>query len=174
MKIISRGAGNVTENDVMLAAASEAIIIGFAVGTESAAVSLADREKIEIRTYNVIYDALDDVKAALEGMLKPIYQERVTGEAEVRATFKSTKAGVIAGCMVTKGKMIAGAIMRVFRKNQKVYEGKLDSLRHVKSDVKEMTAGQECGIASNSWNGFEEGDRVVCVVMDQIKRTIDS
>jgi translation initiation factor IF-2 len=174
VKIISRGAGNVNESDVMLAAASEAIIIGFAIGTESAAVSLADREKIEIRTYNVIYDALNDVKDALEGMLKPIYQERETGEAEVRATFKSTKAGVIAGCLVTKGKIHANSIMRVYRKNQKVYEGKIDSLRHVKSDVKEMTAGQECGIASNSWNGFEEGDRVVGVVMDQIKRTIDS
>ncbi len=173
VKVISRGTGNVIESDVMLAAASDAIIIGFAVGTENSAASLADREKIEIRTYNVIYDALNDVKAALEGMLKPIFEERETGEAEVRATFKSAKAGVIAGCMVMKGKIYANSIMRVFRKDKKVYEGKIDSLRHVKSAVKEMTAGQECGISSNGWDGFEEGDKIVGVVMDQIKRTID-
>lgn len=173
VKVISRSVGNVTESDVMLAAASDAIIIGFAVGTESTAASLADREKIQIRTYSVIYDALNDVKAALEGMLKPIFEERETGEAEVRATFKSAKAGVIAGCMVMKGKIYAGSIMRVFRKDKKVYEGKIDSLRHVKSTVKEMTAGQECGISSNAWDGFEEGDRIVGVVMEQIKRTID-
>ena len=174
VKIIARGAGNVTENDVMLASASDAIIVAFAVGTEPTAGSLADREKIEIRSYNVIYDALDDLKNALEGMLKPIFQERQTGESEVRALFKSTKAGVIAGCMVLTGKMHAGGIMRVFRKTQKVFEGKMDSLRHVKSDVKEMTAGQECGIANNKWNGFEVGDKIQCIVMDQIKRTIDS
>lgn len=176
VKIISRGTGNVTENDVLLASASDAIIIAFAVGTESSAASLADREKIEIRSYTVIYDAIDEVKAALEGMLKPIYQERLAGEAEVRALFKSSLTGTIAGCMVTSGKMISGSTMRIFRKNQtqKAWEGKLDSLRHVKSDVKEMTAGQECGISSKTYNAFEVGDRIQSVVMEQIKRTIDS
>ncbi len=176
VKIISRGAGNVTENDVLLASASDAIIIAFAVGSESSAVSLADREKIEIRNYDVIYDAIDEVKAALEGMLKPIYQERLAGEAEVRALFKSSLTGVIAGCLVTSGKIIAGSTMRVFRKNQtqKAFEGKLDSLRHVKSDVKEMVAGQECGISSKTYNNFEVGDRIQSIVMEQIKRSIDS
>ncbi len=176
VKIISRGTGNVTENDVLLASASDAIIIAFAVGTESSAASLADREKIEIRSYTVIYDAIDEVKAALEGMLKPIYQERLAGEAEVRALFKSSLTGTIAGCMVTSGKIIAGSTMRIFRKNQqtqKAWEGKLDSLRHVKSDVKEMTAGQECGISSKTYNAFEVGDRIQSIVMEQIKRTID-
>jgi translation initiation factor IF-2 len=166
--------GNITENDVLLASASDAIIIGFAVGSESSAASLADREKIEIRTYTVIYDALNELKAALEGMLKPLYQERLTGEAEVRATFKSSHTGVIAGCLVTVGKIHAGSTMRVYRGKQKIFEGKIDSLRHVKSDVKEMVAGQECGISSKTFNNFEVGDRIEGVVMEQIKRSIDS
>ncbi len=173
VKIISRGAGNVSESDVMLASASDAIIIAFAVGTEGAARSLADREKIEIRNYDVIYDAINDVKAALEGMLKPLYEEKLMGEADVKATFKSTKAGVIAGCYVREGKLIAGSILRVLRKGNKVYEGELDSLRHVKSEVKEMTAGQECGVSSKNFNDFQEGDVLQSIVQEQIKRSID-
>jgi len=174
VKIIARGAGNVSESDVMLASASNAIIIAFAVGVETAAVGLADREKIEIRTHDVIYSAIDEVKAGLEGMLKPIFEERLSGEAEVRDTFKSTKAGTIAGCLVTSGKLIAGSMLRVFRRDQKVFEGKLDSLRHHKVEVKEMVAGQECGVSPKGFNDFQVGDTLRSIVMEQIKRNLDT
>lgn len=174
VKIIARGVGNVTESDVMLASASNAVIIGFAVGVDGSAASLADREKIEIRAYNVIYDAINDVRAALEGMLEPVFEERKVGEAEVRDTFKSTKAGVIAGCLVTVGKLIAGQKLKVLRNDKLVYEGKLESLRHVKQDVKEMVAGQECGVATRGFDDFKVGDILECITQEQIKRTIDA
>jgi translation initiation factor IF-2 len=174
VKIVSRGAGNVTESDVMLASASSAIIIAFSVGSENAAVGLADREKIEIRQYKVIYDAINDVKAALEGMLEAVFEERLSGEAEVRATFRSTKAGVIAGCLVTSGKLIQGSVLRVWRRGNKVFEGKIDSLKHVKENVKEMVAGQECGVSSNKFDDFQEGDILQSIVMQGVKRDIEA
>ncbi len=173
VRFVSRGVGQVTENDVNLAAASEAFIIAFAVGATPMAKQLADREKVEIRNYDVIYDAIDDVKAALEGLLKPMFEEVYMGEAEVRQLFKSTKAGGIAGCMVLEGKFVKGDIMRVFRKQKQLFEGKVDSLRHFKEEVKEMVAGQECGISTNGFNGFEEGDRIKAFTMKRLKRTLD-
>jgi len=172
VRIISRGAGNVTENDVMLASASDAIVIAFSVGIENAAVGLADREGIEIREYSVIYAAIDDVKNALEGMLEPVYEERLSGEAEVRAMFKSTKAGTIAGCLVTSGKIVVGSTLRVWRKGKKVFDGKIDGLKHYKEDVKEMVAGQECGISSKGFDEFVEGDVLQSIVLESIKRDI--
>ena len=173
VRFVSRGVGQVTENDVNLAAASDAFIIAFAVGATPMAKQLADREKVEIRNYDVIYDAIDDVKAALEGLLKPMFEEIYMGEAEVRQLFKSTKAGGIAGCMVLEGKFTKGDIMRVFRKQKQLFEGKVDSLRHFKEEVKEMVAGQECGISTNGFNNFEEGDRIKCFTMKRLKRTLD-
>ncbi len=173
VKFVSRGVGQVTENDVNLASASEAFIIAFAVGVAPGAQALADREKVEIRPYDVIYDAIDDVKAALEGLLKPMYEEVYMGEAEVRQLFKSTKAGGIAGCMVTEGKFVKGGILRVFRNQKQLFEGKVDSLRHFKEEVKEMAAGQECGISTNGFNNFEELDKLRCFTMKQLKRTLD-
>ncbi|HEX9995855.1 MAG TPA: translation initiation factor IF-2 [Abditibacterium sp.] len=173
VRIISRGVGGVTENDVNLASASEAIIIAFAVNADTGATALADREKVEIRKHDVIYSAIDEVKAGLEGMLTPMYNEKYMGEAEVRDTFKSTKAGTIAGCYVKDGKMIAGAIMRVFRNKRQVFEGKLDSLRHFKEEVKEMVASQECGISSARFNDIQVGDTIQCLIKERIKRTID-
>ncbi len=174
VRIIARGAGNVNESDVMLASASEAIIIAFTVGTDPAAVGLADREGVEIRSYNVIYDAINEIKAALEGMLEPIYEERLAGEADVRALFKSTKAGTIAGCLVQEGKLIKGSTLRVWRRDRKVFDGKLDSLKHVKQDVQEMVAGQECGVSSNKFDAFEEGDVLQSVLMVPVKRDIEA
>jgi len=180
VRIISRGVGNVTESDVMLASASGAVIISFAVGAEPAAASLADREKIEIRNYKVIYDAIDEIKAGLEGMLEPVYQERLSGEAEVRDLFKSTRTGTIAGCLVVTGKFISGSILRVLRgtapgaPKKQIFQGRVDSLRHVKADVKEMVAGQECGIACKNYDDFQIGDMLQSVVRDEIKRTLDS
>ena len=173
VRFVSRGVGQVTENDVNLASASDAFIIAFAVGATPMARQLAEREKVEIRNYDVIYDAIDDVKAALEGMLKPMFEEIYMGQAEVRQLFKSTKAGGIAGCMVTEGKFLKGDILRVFRKQKQLFEGKVDSLRHFKEEVKEMVAGQECGISTNGFNGFEEGDVLKCFSMKRLKRTLD-
>jgi translation initiation factor IF-2 len=174
VRIISRGVGSVTENDVNLASASEAIIIAFTVGIEGGARSLADREDVEIRSYTVIYDALNDLRAGLEGMLSPIFLEKYSGEAIVRMLFKSTKAGTIAGCYVSDGKMIQGAILKVLRNKKQIFEGKIDALRHYKDEVKEMVASQECGISTNGFNDFQEGDILQCYVKEQIKRTIDT
>ena len=173
VRFVSRGVGQVTENDVNLAAASDAFIIAFAVGATPMARQLADREKVEIRNYDVIYDAIDDVKSALEGLLKPMFEEIYMGEAEVRQLFKSTKAGGIAGCMVLEGKFLKGDILRVFRNQKQLFEGKVDSLRHFKEEVKEMAAGQECGISTNGFNNFQEGDRLKCFTMKRLKRTLD-
>jgi translation initiation factor IF-2 len=173
-KIVTRGVGNVTESDINLAAATKAVIIGFAVKMDAQARALAEREGVDVRLYTVIYDALDDVKAAMEGMLKPIFEEKYAGEAEVRATFKSTKAGTIAGCLVLDGKMVAGGIMRLSRKGKQIYEGKIDSLRHLKNEVKEVTMGVECGLSPKGFNDIQEGDRIKCFVMERIKRTLDS
>ncbi len=173
VRFVSRGVGQVTENDVNLASASDAFIIAFSVGATPMARQLADREKVEIRNYDVIYDAIDDVKAALEGLLKPMFEEIYMGEAEVRQLFKSTKAGGIAGCMVTDGKFLKGDIMRVFRNQKQLFEGKVDSLRHFKEEVKEMAAGQECGISTNGFNSFQEGDKLRCFSMKRLKRTLD-
>jgi translation initiation factor IF-2 len=173
VRIISRGVGGVSESDVMLASASEAIIIAFTVAVDNAALSLADREKVDVRKYDVIYAAIDEVKAALEGMLTPMFNEKYMGQAEVRDTFKSTKAGVIAGCYVSDGKMLQGSIMRVLRNKKQVFEGKMDSLRHYKEEVKEMVASQECGISSTRFNDFQVGDVIQCFIKEQIKRTID-
>ena len=173
VRIVTRSAGNVTENDVLLASATDAFIIAFSVGVEGSAASLADREGVEIREYSVIYDALNDIKAALEGMLTPVFEERLLGECEVRALFKSTRAGTIAGCYVIAGKIVSGSVLRLYRRGRKVYEGKIDSLKHLKADVKEMVGGQECGVSANKFDNFEEGDVIQSIDMVPIKRSID-
>ncbi len=173
VRILSRGVGNVSENDVNLAEASQAIIIAFAAGTEPSAFTLADRDKVEIRTYNVIYDAINDVKAAMDGMLTPIYEEKLAGEAEVRALFSSARAGTIAGCSVREGKVVAGSMLRVWRSGQRIFEGRIDTLKHLKADVKEMISGQECGISCSNFNDFREGDVLQSIILERIKRGID-
>ena len=173
VRIIARGAGGVSENDVMLASASDAIIIAFGVSTDASSAGLADREGIEVREYSVIYAAIDDVRDALEGMLEPIFEERLSGEADVRALFKSTRSGTIAGCLVMHGKFVKGAILRVWRGGKKVFDGKIDSLKHYKEEVKEMAGGQECGVSSNAFDDFQIGDTLQCVVMENAKRGRD-
>lgn len=174
VKIVSRGVGIVNENDVNLAAASDGIVIAFAVGSDAAAVSLADREKVEIRPYTVIYDAIDDVRAALEGLLTPLFEEKLSGEAEVVALFESSRAGKIAGCRIRSGKLVAGAVLRIQRRGQQIFEGKIDSLRHTKDVVKEMSAPAECGVSAHNFNDFQPHDMLQCFVQVQIKRSIDS
>jgi translation initiation factor IF-2 len=157
VRIVHSGSGNITENDVMLAIASKGIIIGFNTRPEPGAKRLAEQEGIDIRVYQVIYALLEDVEKALKGMLEPTYVDVVEGHGEVRATF-STRQGKIAGVYVTDGKMSRGALARVVRKGQPVFEGQVSSLKHFKDNVREITAGFECGVGVEGFSEFEIGD----------------
>ena len=159
LRVIHGAVGGITETDVMLASASNAIIIGFTVRPEPKAQEIADREKVDIRVYRVIYDAINDVKAAMEGLLEPTLKERVLGRAEVRQTFSIPKVGVVAGVYVTDGTMTrASAGIRVIRDNVIVYEGKIGSLKRFKEDVKEVQGGYECGVGVENFNDIKIGD----------------
>jgi len=168
--IIHAGVGDVTESDVMLAAASSAIIIGFNVRGEAQAKALAEEQGIDVRLYQVIYDIIDDVRAAMVGLLAPVYEEEVVGRAEVKAVFKASKVGTIAGCGVTKGKIVRGADMRVLRGDQKVHQGKVDSLKHLKEDVREVLEGFECGIFSTGYSDVQIGDVIEVYRTREVRR----
>ena len=167
--VLLKGVGGITENDVQLAAASNAIIIGFNVRPEAKAAALAEREGVDIRTYSIIYEVLNDIKAAMEGLLEPTLKERVLGRAEVRQVFMVTKVGAVAGCYVTDGTIVrAGASVRVVRDGVVVYEGRLASLRRFKDDVKEVQAGYECGITVENFNDVKPGDRFEVFTVDKV------
>jgi translation initiation factor IF-2 len=172
VKIAHSGVGSVSESDVNLASASRAIIVGFHVGTEPGVEELARDQGIDIRTYEIIYEVIDDVKAIMEGNLRPVFEEVILGKAEVRAIFKISRTGVIAGCAVLEGSMKRRESLRIFRGGQLIHESKLDSLRHVKDDVNEVERGRECGISLNNWNGFQEGDILECYTMRQVIRRL--
>ncbi len=158
VNIIHKGVGAITENDVLLATASDAIIIGFNVRPMGNARQIADREEIDIRTYSIIYDAINDVKDAMEGMLSPEMREEETGTAEVRETFKISKVGTIAGCIVTNGKIFRSSNVRLIREGVVVYTGELSSLKRFKDDVREVSKGYECGLQIKNYNDIREGD----------------
>lgn len=158
INIIHKGVGQITESDVLLAAASDAIMIGFNVRAGANAKELADKEEIEIRTYSVIYKAIDEVKEAMEGMLSPEIQEQVIGIVEIRETFKITKVGTIAGCMVLSGKVTRNSKVRLLRDGIVKFDGELESLKRFKDDVKEVTKGYECGLNIKGYNDIEVGD----------------
>ena len=158
VNIILQGVGQITESDVLLAAASDAIMIGFNVRAGVNAKDLADKEEIEIRTYSVIYKAIDEVKEAMEGMLSPEIKEQVIGNVEIRETFKITKVGTIAGCMVLTGKVTRNSKIRLLRDGIVKFEGELESLKRFKDDVKEVTKGYECGLNIKGYNDIETGD----------------
>jgi len=167
--VLLKGVGGVTENDVQLAAASNAIIIGFNVRPEAKAAALAEREGVDIRTYSIIYEVLNDIKAAMEGLLEPTLKERVLGRAEVRQVFMIEKVGAVAGCYVTDGTIVrAGSSVRVVRDGVVVYEGRLASLRRFKDDVKEVQAGYECGITVENFNDIKPGDRFEVFTIDKV------
>ena len=167
--IILKGVGGITENDVQLASASNAIIIGFNVRPETKAATLAEREGIDIRNYSIIYEALNDIRAAMEGLLEPTFKERVIGRAEVRKVFVIPKAGAVAGCYVTDGSITrTSAGIRVVRDSAVVYEGKIGSLRRFKDDVKEVQAGYECGISVENFNDLKPGDRFEVYTLDKV------
>lgn len=158
VSIIHKGVGAITESDVLLASASNAIIVGFNVRPMSNARALAEKEEIDIRTYSIIYDAINDLKSAMEGMLSPEMREEVTGTVEIRELFKISKVGTIAGCMVTDGKIYRNSKIRLLRENVVIYTGELSSLKRFKDDVKEVSKGYDCGLQIKNYNDIKEGD----------------
>ena len=171
VRVIHTGVGGITESDVMLAAASKAIVVGFNVRPNAEAKSLADREGVDIRTYKVIYKLTEDIEAALVGMLTPDIVEEITGTAEVRQLFKASKIGTIAGCMVTSGTIARGANVRVIRDGVIVWDGGIDSIRHLKDEVKEIKEGFECGIVLKSFADLQEADVLEAYVSKSVERT---
>jgi translation initiation factor IF-2 len=171
IRTILGGVGAVTESDVMLASASNAIIIGFNVRPENAAKSVAEEQQVDIRLYRVIYNAIDDIRAAMVGMLDPIFEEKVIGHATIRQLFKASGIGTIGGAYVTDGKITRNAQVRVLRDNIVVYEGTLSTLRRFKDDVREVLSNYECGLVLYRFNDIKEGDVVEAFVMEEIKRS---
>ncbi len=170
IRVIHGGVGAITETDVMLASASNAIVIGFNVRPEPTAKNVADAEKVDLRMYRVIYNAIEDITAAMKGMLEPVFKEVVTGHAEIRQIFKASGVGNIAGCYVTDGKFLRNAKVRVTRDGKVVYEGTLDTLKRFKDDVKEVNTGYECGMLFNKFNDIRENDIVEGFMMEEIPR----
>jgi translation initiation factor IF-2 len=172
VNVIHNGVGAVSETDVMLASASNAIIIGFNVRPDSKARKYAEDENIDVRLYRVIYETIEDVKKAMSGMLDPEYKEKYLGRAEVRALFKVPNVGVIAGSYVIDGKIQRNADVRVLRNGVIIYEGQLSSLKRFKDDAKEVAENYECGIGIKDFNDIKEGDTIEAFVMEEIPRQI--
>ncbi len=173
VKVIHKGVGAISEGDVLLAAASRAIVVGFHVRPNVNARKLAETEKVDIRIYNIIYDAISEIKSALEGMLSPVVSEEVVGTLEVRETFKVPKAGTIAGCMVMDGKIVRGAKIRLFRDGIAVYEGEIGSLKRFKEDVREVEKGYECGLNISNFNDVKVGDIIEAFKLIETKKKLD-
>nr|MBP6454893.1 translation initiation factor IF-2 [Bacteroidales bacterium] len=172
VNVIHKAVGAISESDVLLAAASNAIIIGFQVRPSSNARKLADKEEIEIRLYSVIYDAINEVRSGIEGMLAPEEKEEITATAEVRETFKISKVGTIAGCMVKEGKLTRSAKIRVIRDGIVIYTGTLGSLKRFKDDVKEVASGYDCGLNVDNFNDIKVGDIIESYTIVEIKRKL--
>jgi translation initiation factor IF-2 len=174
LHVIHASAGAINKDDVMLASASNAIIVGFNVRPIAEAQAIAEREKVEIRRYNIIYDVVDDIKAAMEGMLAPELQEKVLGAAEIRDLFKVPKIGIIAGCYVNSGKIRRGASVRVVRDGIDIYTGKVSSLKRFKEDAREVESGFECGIGVENYNDLKVGDSIEAFEVVQVAKTLES
>ncbi|PKP18023.1 MAG: translation initiation factor IF-2 [Bacteroidetes bacterium HGW-Bacteroidetes-23] len=172
IKIIHKGVGAITESDVLLASASDAIIIGFNVRPAGNAKQLADKEEIDIKTYSIIYDAIDDLKDAMEGMLSPELKEEISGTAEIRETFKISKIGTIAGCMVIDGKIIRSSKIRLIREGVVIYTGELVALKRFKDDVKEVSKGYDCGMQIKGYNDIEVGDLIESFSQVEVKKKL--
>ena len=168
INILHEGTGNIGKNDVMLAAASKAIVIGFNVEVDPAVERLADTEGVSIRLYNIIYRLVEDIERALKGMLEPEIKETVIGRAEVRATFRITKIGKVAGCYVVNGELRRNAKVRVLRGDEVIYDGDISSLKHLQDDVTEVRTGFECGITFRKFNDFDEGDIIQCYIVEEV------
>ena len=170
IKVVHGGVGAINESDVILASASNAIIIGFNVRPDAMAKAAAEREKVDMRLYRVIYNAIEDIEAAIKGMLDPVYREKVIGHVEVRQIYKASGVGTIAGCYVLDGTITKDAQSRIVRDGIVIYEGELASLKRFKDDVKEVKAGFECGIVFEKYNDIKEGDQIEAFVMEEIPR----
>ena len=170
VRVLHSAVGAITQDDVNLASAFDAIIIGFNVRPDATARTIADREKVDVRLYSIIYKAIEDMEKALKGMLAPEYREVMLGHAEVRNVFKITGAGIIAGCYVQDGKVQRNAGVRLLHENVVIFEGKLSSLKHLKDDVKEMAAGYECGMSLEGFDNIKEGDTIECYTQELIER----
>lgn len=172
LSVIHAAAGAINENDIMLASASEALLVGFHVRPTPRAQSLAEREKVDIRKYSIIYDAVEDIRSAMEGMLAPDLKEEVIGTIDVRDTFKVPKIGVIAGCYVTEGKVTRDAKVRVFREGVQIHEGSISSLKRFKDDAKEVATGFECGIGIEGFQDIQVGDQIEAFLVREIAKKL--
>ncbi|MBI5683147.1 MAG: translation initiation factor IF-2 [Deltaproteobacteria bacterium] len=172
IKIMHSAVGGINEGDVMLASASNAIIIGFNIRPEPKVLALAEKEGVDIRLYSIIYDVTDDIKKAMEGMLAPTLKEKILGRAAIRDVFHITRVGNIAGCYVTDGKILRGANVRLIRDNVVIYNGKLSSLKRFKDDVKEVVSGYECGMGIENYNDIKAGDIIEAYVMEEVARKL--
>jgi translation initiation factor IF-2 len=172
LRVIRSGAGAISEGDVLLAAASNAVVIGFNVRPERKAADAAERDKVEVRLYTVIYDAVEDIKKAMEGMLEPTIREVRLGAAEVRDTFKISKVGTIAGSYVTDGKVNRQAQVRLLRDNVVIFTGKVSSLKRFKDDASEVKSGTECGIGIAGYNDVKPGDVIEFFTTEKVKETL--
>jgi len=172
VNVIASGVGGITESDVNLAAASKAIIIGFNVRADASARTAVKETGVDIRYYSIIYEAIDDVKAAISGLLSPEIREDIVGLAEVKEVFRSPKLGNIAGCLVVDGYVKRSNPIRVLRDNVVIYEGELESLRRFKDDVNEVRAGTECGIGVKNYNDVKPGDQIECYERIEVARSL--
>jgi translation initiation factor IF-2 len=172
VSIVRAGVGGITESDINLASASDAIVMGFNVRPVGEAAQAADREGVEIRTYSVIYRAIDELRDAMQGMLAPETVEDIVGELEVRQTFRASRIGVIAGCMVTDGKVTRGAKVRLIRDGAVIHDGEIGSLRRFNEDVREVASGFECGVVLANYQNVEEGDTMEVYETRQVERTL--
>ena len=170
INVIHKAVGQITESDILLASASDAIVIGFQVRPSAGARKLAEKEEIDIRLYSIIYKAIEEIKEAMEGMLSPKFKEEIVATAEIRETFKITKFGTIAGCYVTEGKIKRNHQVRIIREGIVIYSGKLGSLKRFKDDVKEVQHGYECGLNIDKFNDIRTGDVVEAFEEVEVER----
>jgi translation initiation factor IF-2 len=168
VNVVHSGVGAITKSDVMLAEASHAIIIGFHVRPDAETKALAEKAKIDIRLYRIIYEAIDDVNAAIKGMLAPKFKEQIIGHAVVRTVFKLSTAGIVAGCYVQDGKITQHAKIRIFRDNVVTFDGEVDSLRRFKDDVKEVAFGYECGLTIVNYADIKEEDVFEAYILERV------
>ena len=172
VKIVHKAVGPISESDVLLATASDAIIIGFQVRPSAGARKLAEAEEIDVRLYSVIYKAIEEIKSAMEGMLAPEFEEKIVANVEIRETFKITKVGTIAGCMVLDGTINRNSKIRIIREGVVIYTGELESLKRYKDDVKEVSKGYECGLNIKGYNDIQVGDIVEAYEQVEVKRKL--
>jgi translation initiation factor IF-2 len=171
VNVIHVGVGGITENDVMLASASNALIVGFNVRPDKTAMDSAAAQGVDIRTYRIIYECIEEIEAAIKGMLKPVYRENVLGHAEVRQTIHVPNVGTIAGSYITDGKVTRASQIRVVRDGVVIFEDKISSLRRFKDDVREVASGYECGIGLEKFNDIKENDVLEAFIMEEVERT---